>query len=324
MKTQKHDFARRIFLARASLLAAAVSGAVALQLLCSASETFLEPVAKNVGEWFRGSPSVGKFLVAAVLLGFASSAALRLRKFIPGARIRAFELAEHVQRPCVVLIVSSEDFRSGRDRLIESHDERGAITGWLLDDLPYLSIADLSTLGRAERIRLARDRVNTKFPWPWQQLLRALKPHEHQLKSVWLVGSRGENGSFRQLPKCRRLLQAVLGNDVKIFIEGKGLISDEFSDQMARDRSSEAVDFEDFDEISKRLDGLFRRIVSKPYSQPESGIVIDVTGGQKTTSIAAAALTLKSDVVFQYVQTGGEEVLIYDAVWVEKPSTDGE
>jgi hypothetical protein len=43
-------------------------------------------------------------------------------------------------------------------------------------------------------------------------------------------------------------------------------------------------------------------------------IMIDVTGGQKTASIAGASVTLNNDVVFQYVQTGGDppEVFAYD------------
>jgi hypothetical protein len=47
----------------------------------------------------------------------------------------------------------------------------------------------------------------------------------------------------------------------------------------------------------------------------EQDIVIDITGGQKTTSIAGAVVTFNSQVTFQYVQTDDPyDVLIYDVV----------
>lgn len=47
----------------------------------------------------------------------------------------------------------------------------------------------------------------------------------------------------------------------------------------------------------------------------EEDIIIDVTGGQKTTSIAGALVTLNSQVTFQYVQTNEPyNVVAYDVV----------
>jgi len=321
----------RISLGRGLLLTAAFTVGVSIQWLASGSESILTQVFTTVGSSFGRGENTGKIVIAGLLLIVSYLVALRLRKYIAGPRLVRFDLAEHKQRSCVILIVSSEDFRGGTERLVAQSDEQGKITGWFLDKEPCLTMAELEFLTRPERLRRACLSTSRERPWPWQQMLRALIPHEPQLKSVWLVGSRGDKGSFRQLPKCRSFLQALLGPEVSVFIEGRDLVSAKFTEEMARKLHNQAVDFEDFHEIKERLDALLHRIESKPYSHDASDIVIDVTGGQKTTSIAAATLTLKSDVVFQYVQTdgkasvsaedptGGNEVLIYDAIWVEKP-----
>ncbi len=47
----------------------------------------------------------------------------------------------------------------------------------------------------------------------------------------------------------------------------------------------------------------------------EEDIIIDVTGGQKTTSIAGAVITLNSQVSFQYVQTNEPyKIMAYDVM----------
>jgi hypothetical protein len=55
----------------------------------------------------------------------------------------------------------------------------------------------------------------------------------------------------------------------------------------------------------------------------ERDIIIDVTGGFKTTSIAGASITFNSQVTFQYVQTlPPNEVYAYDVVYQPPFSTD--
>ena len=65
---------------------------------------------------------------------------------------------------------------------------------------------------------------------------------------------------------------------------------------------------------------LFQRL--KDQGVPERSIMVDFTGGQKVTSVAAVATTFDLDVSAQYVQTGGKkDVYSYDMV-LEKARLD--
>jgi hypothetical protein len=322
----QHRANRRLFWGRFALVVVTVGGIIALHWVAISLEAVLDKFWEAIGQWLHTSKDVGLLIVALAAFGLLTWALYALRKYVVGAHVRSFQLAEREQRPCVVSLVSSEDFRTGRDRLGETHDVAGQITGWTLDGKPYLKVEELNGLPRLERLKLAERRVDeTKVvpPWNWQQLIRGLIPHEKKLRQVWLVGSPGDKGSFKLLPKCRRFLMALLGGEVQVFIEGKNIISAGLTDDEAARRSDEAVNFEDFGQLTTRLESLLHRLASAPYNQAESAVVVDVTGGQKTTSIAGATITLKSNAVFQYVQTGAESsVLIYDAVWVEQPHLD--
>jgi len=80
------------------------------------------------------------------------------------------------------------------------------------------------------------------------------------------------------------------------------------------------LDFEDYDELAGVLSRLFRQL--QDQGVPERSIMVDFTGGQKVTSVAAVATTFDLDISAQYVQTGGKkEVYSYDMV-LEKARLD--
>ena len=71
------------------------------------------------------------------------------------------------------------------------------------------------------------------------------------------------------------------------------------------------VDFEQFNEMKNTLHTGITAM--KKLGFREEDMIIDVTGGQKTTSIAGAVVTLFSKVTFQYVQTSTpHKVIKYD------------
>ena len=133
--------------------------------------------------------------------------------------------------------------------------------------------------------------------WNWQQLFRAILPHAQggKLKRLHLIGSHGPHGSFGHLGLCQDILTKYLP-DVNIV------------------PFAQAVNFEDFNELVQCM----RQIIA---DEQERGmhvedIVIDVTGGFKTASIAGASITFNSKVTFQYVQTQPPfEVYAYDVVY---------
>lgn len=129
--------------------------------------------------------------------------------------------------------------------------------------------------------------------WNWEPLLRSIKEHRDHLQHIWLLGSAGEKGSFPQGEIARDFLRGYLP-DIASKIECYG----------------RALAFEDVEALADEL----RHIIKSEAERfPLPDICVDVTGGQKTTSIAGVLATLKTPVVNQYVQTGKKrEVLMYD------------
>jgi len=138
---------------------------------------------------------------------------------------------------------------------------------------------DLS--GKPRNIEEDIDNLN-KIRWNWQQILRGLVPHMSSLRHIYLIGSKGIDGSFKDLNKAKDFIGKYFEN-IKII------------------KHDRAVDFENFDMLVKTLEKAI--LLLKKHGLSEKDIVIDVTGGQKTTSIAGAMITINSVVTFQYVQT---------------------
>lgn len=133
--------------------------------------------------------------------------------------------------------------------------------------------------------------------WNWQQLLRALVPHLQgaRLQRIYLIGSPGPEGSFAQLSMCRAIVQHYLPR-VHIHMV------------------NEAVDFEDFNRLVQCMRDIIER--ERQHGMRKQDIIIDVTGGFKTASIAGASITFNSQVTFQYVQTQAPyEVFAYDVLY---------
>jgi hypothetical protein len=123
--------------------------------------------------------------------------------------------------------------------------------------------------------------------WNGQQILRGLRPHlqDNMLERVILIGSEGERGSMDM---------------------AKGIVRDWLGLYLRADRVEvhpTAVDFEDVQALRETFEEIVSRL-TRTAGYRERDIVIDATGGQKTTSIAAALATLEpSELEFQYVET---------------------
>ncbi|MDB4948546.1 MAG: hypothetical protein JWM27_1195 [Gemmatimonadetes bacterium] len=118
--------------------------------------------------------------------------------------------------------------------------------------------------------------------WRWQQLLRGLAPHRSKVSHLYLIGSKGDPGSFDALDDAKSLiLHYARDADVHKHLE--------------------AVDFEDLNALTIAIRTGVRAHMKAGLAL--SDIMIDVTGGPKTASIAGAIFTLNSNVTFQYVQT---------------------
>ena len=227
-------------------------------------------------------------------------------------------------RPVLLFPVSSENFRTGEPRLQSSSPTPSNAPTWYLDSPENVIYSqDLDTLPTLERLDKVIDKIGKiPAPWPWQQILRGLRPHlvddaqgNPTLQHIFLIGSPGEKGSFQALPRLRRFLLAVLGDTITIRIgspkiHDTALVTDEQARKLMNEEDA-GVDFEDFTKLVPFLEQTLHRISSR-FDIAYDQIMIDATGGQKPTSIAAAAITLKSQVRFQYVRTGSGDVLPFD------------
>ncbi|MGA1871271.1 MAG: hypothetical protein ACMUJM_22305 [bacterium] len=75
----------------------------------------------------------------------------------------------------------------------------------------------------------------------------------------------------------------------------------------------QGYNFEDFDEIVEAMDRMLYEFACKGYSHKDT--IVDITGGQKPTSIVAAAMTFNLEIRAQYVQTNAPwDVKGYDVV----------
>lgn len=137
--------------------------------------------------------------------------------------------------------------------------------------------------------------------WRWngQQLLRALQPHLRTgaLEYLVLIGSSGDHGSFGSFDAVKTMVKHYAPNVTVHYAE-------------------KPVDFEDIEALQTTFDHWIKVFVAKGIA--EKAIIIDATGGMKTTSIAAALTTLRWRYVeFQYVQTNDQPQAISFNVVVE-------
>lgn len=122
--------------------------------------------------------------------------------------------------------------------------------------------------------------------WRWngQQFLRGLEPHLSAgvLSDLVLIGSSGERASYTSLEVAKQLVG--LYSDARVHFY------------------PEAIDFEDIQSLQQVFDGWIKTFSDSGVA--ERDILLDITGGQKTTSIAAALTTLLwNRVEFQYVES---------------------
>ena len=145
--------------------------------------------------------------------------------------------------------------------------------------------------------------------WKWQQLLRSVARYLESDKvanlKIVLVGSKDgppvaastivTQGSFDQLDThCKPLIERykTLGSRLTVEIH------------------PEPLDYEDYNSV---MDSIRDRLKQECESKPDINIFVDITGGQKITSVAAAAATIGTIGQFQYVQTNDPyKVLVSD------------
>ena len=226
------------------------------------------------------SVAVGFFLVASFGL-------YRLRRAF--ANIQSLSWHKCDPHKSLILLVSTPTFGTELDAASRTLRFSGGTDIELSDDL-HKDIEELDALSKK----------NPSCRWNWQQMMRAIQPHvdpEKRLRRLHLIGS--TDGSFRHLDSCKEWLKGYL----------PGV-------EITRDESG--VNFGDFNAMVRRIQETIDKQKKGGKGKvkfTDKDIVIDVTGGTTTASIAGASTTLNTKVTFQYVQTNPPyEVFAYDVV----------
>lgn len=211
-------------------------------------------------------------------------------------RNRVYVRSDRTPKKCLVFFLSTQPLLKAAHSL-----PSGVVRLPATKDCPEVELAGRDPLADAEQL------VNAGVRWNWEMLLRGLHPHlGAPLERVWIIGSADAKdpatgkpipGSFSFRDLCCQFLSRYLAHS-----------------DVAR-AWPQPVDFENVEKIEAALKQLIAGEAHEGRS-PED-ICIDITGGQKPTSVAGAIVTLNSAVTNQYVQTNGsKEAFIYDLVFV--------
>jgi len=118
-----------------------------------------------------------------------------------------------------------------------------------------------------------------RFPWKMCQL--GMEKHRSRLRKVWVIPSPDSSVQFPLFVEL--FTQLFPGVE---FIQADG---------------DAGVDFENMTSMISAIEDILHNL---PHNMDESDVIIDITGGQKTSSVAGALVTLAdSGRRFQYVQT---------------------
>ena len=131
----------------------------------------------------------------------------------------------------------------------------------------------------------------------WEMPLLAIGHHKTRLEEVVVICSQGADGSHEQFESFRNVVASIFPQ----------------SRFTARELTAPDLDFEDILAVHDLLDRWYEERKEKADLQPRD-LVVDLTGGQKPASIAAALVTLSDGRRFQYISTNNKKVKTYDLV----------
>lgn len=126
----------------------------------------------------------------------------------------------------------------------------------------------------------------------WEMPLKAIQFHISRLQKVYLITSSGDKGTSQESPLFNSFSKSL------------------YPDLIIEELTPGGIDFENIDIVFAVVDKFYE--LFKNEHCRENDVLIDITGGQKTNSIAAAIATLTTGRQFQYLGKQSNEVLSYD------------
>lgn len=251
----------------------------------------------------------GAFILSIILLYILYA----MRHVFKSLHVRAHFKSIHKHMPCIVFFVSKHK--------ISAKFYNGSIVLQVQKFIGENKTTKEIVLSLPEKIDCANDIkafCNTKEVLEagsnWEMVIRGIIPHWDGLKRIYLISSENitnqtiknsknaaDDGSKNEANELKKLLDWI-------FMKGKRHVDIILPSP---------VDYEQIDEISNTLAFVLDDAVKAGFKH--SDVLIDVTGGQKPTSIAGAAYTFSSRIAIQYVQTGrNKEAMTYDIVFHDR------
>ncbi|MCG5531165.1 hypothetical protein LRD18_09835 [Halorhodospira halochloris] len=141
----------------------------------------------------------------------------------------------------------------------------------------------------------------------WRMPLEALRTHLPRLERVVVIYSSGAGGSHKQFADFKRLVEYLLeGANRSVTVEGL----DSYSQELAH-----GCDFEDVGAVWQAVESVWRGLIDRQGLRlQQHDVIVDITGGTKKASVAAALFTQAQGRRCQYVRIrdDGPNVSIID------------
>jgi len=185
-------------------------------------------------------------------------------------------------------------------------------------ELLFSNIAeDLEIMKKAKE----SEEKENKVQWNWEMPLRAINHHlKMPLETITLICSeKSLDQAHLFLNICRKYNEL---NNIHFYLLLQKKCEPKHLDVAFINRANDFkydkfIDFQglDFENFDKLTDAFVYLLGLKIFKNAEEDIMIDITGGQKPTSIVGAAITFNKKIKAQYIQTSGENrALSYDVI----------
>ncbi|MDX9859209.1 MAG: hypothetical protein RBT76_15600 [candidate division Zixibacteria bacterium] len=249
---------------------------------------------EEIEHWSKSVPIWVVVLCMLVLLTLVAIGleSYRRRSFLPRTR-DIDDIANPPKRKHLLLFLSYlraevlEAYRSGQ---LPWSEMKGSLT------------ASLETVTRKKNDETATIDSRFRLQFPWEMPLRAIAHNLGELKSITIICSRDSASQAKDFVKLLDGFDEIRSDGVAITLLGIDGLSLEMIDARSdRVDSLGGLNFEGFNKLAEAI-GFYLRKLSADGVR-ERDIVIDITGGQKPTSVVAAAVTFNRKVRCQYVQT---------------------
>jgi len=139
-----------------------------------------------------------------------------------------------------------------------------------------------------------------RFLGSWRMTIEAIAYHMDRLRTVIVIPSADsrvrEDGSFRNIDLFKETINKLLPDGCSINIDVR-----------------DPVDYEDADALVVRLQKVYTDLYQEGFNDRD--MIVDITGGQKVTTVAGAVISIIEGRRFQYVSTHDYKVRTYDIAY---------